>query len=570
MNKIKIAVGYCRVSTDKQREESLDHQQREIQKYADEHNISIIEWYIDHGYSGTTNDRPRFKQMLFDSSEKKFNLVLVWKLDRFSRDTYYGAMAKQILKDNGVSVFSIIERIDNTPEGKLIEGMFEQMNQYYVRNLARNVLGGMKENVLNGISIGSCPFGYVLTPKKDEYGNVLTKIKRGKKKFVNTYALHPKNSVAVKMIFEMFLAGYTRSEILAKLKELGYKNARGNDFLETNIDKILRNERYTGVYIMEYNKGKQVRYQDIEVLRNEGGLPKIIEKEDFDKVQQILNARKHRPSSHSAVDFLLTGKIVCGNCGAAFTGSTHLKNGQEYHYYRCNRKSDDCKMVSIRKEAIEDFVISEIEKIAKSEEYISNILDRFVEFYKERNNNSQIIKTLETNLQNVERKIGNLTNVVAETGKYSDVFEAQLDSLADEKIKILADLKRESNIGFTDFVNKENLRRSFLNVLKLIRTGEVKDKRIVIDTVLNKVIVYNNRVEVFVNILPFEDASAEMMISSQDLTDYGLLEPNEKRNIAQIGDIPSENAFGDPYGIRTHDTAVRGRCLNHLTKGPFN
>ena len=54
----KVAVGYCRVSTDKQREESLDHQQREIQKYADENGIKIINWYIDHGYSGTTEERP--------------------------------------------------------------------------------------------------------------------------------------------------------------------------------------------------------------------------------------------------------------------------------------------------------------------------------------------------------------------------------------------------------------------------------------------------------------------------------------------------------------------------------
>ena len=68
----KIAVGYCRVSTDKQREESLDHQQREIQKYADENGIEVIEWYIDHGFSGTNNERPNFKRMLEDSKKKKF------------------------------------------------------------------------------------------------------------------------------------------------------------------------------------------------------------------------------------------------------------------------------------------------------------------------------------------------------------------------------------------------------------------------------------------------------------------------------------------------------------------
>ena len=144
-NKENFAVGYCRVSTDEQRKESLDHQQCEIQKYADENGITIIDWYIDHGFSATNNNRPEFQRMLFDSKKKNFSKVLVWKLDRFSRSVYEGAAAKQLLRDNGVSVFSVIERIENTPEGKLIEGIFEQFNEYYVKNLARGVLGGMVE-----------------------------------------------------------------------------------------------------------------------------------------------------------------------------------------------------------------------------------------------------------------------------------------------------------------------------------------------------------------------------------------------------------------------------------------
>ena len=93
-------------------------------------------------------------------------------------------------------------------------------------------------------------------------------------------------------------------------------------------------------------------------------------------------------------------------------------------------------MISIRKEAIENFVIKEIEKVVKSGEFVASILDRFAEFYKERNNNSEIIKRLEKNLQDIERKIGNLTKIVAETGKYTEMFETELDALTDEKIRI--------------------------------------------------------------------------------------------------------------------------------------
>ncbi len=558
-NKENFAVGYCRVSTDEQRKESLDHQQCEIQKYADENGITIIDWYIDHGFSATNNNRPEFQRMLFDSKKKNFSTVLVWKLDRFSRSVYEGAAAKQLLRDNGVSVFSVIERIENTPEGKLIEGIFEQFNEYYVKNLARGVLGGMVENVKNGISVGSCTYGYMLTPKLDEYGNPIKKhSKDGKSsKVVNTYTLHPQRSIAVKLIFDMFLAGASRNDILARLKELGYKNARGGDFNATHIDKILRNERYTGVYILEYNKGKQVNYMDLEVIRNEGGLPKIIDKEDFDKVQQMLNARKHQPNARSLVSYLLTGKIVCGNCGAQFTGSTHYKNGQPYHYYRCGRNNDDCKMISIRKEAIENFVIKEIEKVVKSGEFVASILDRFAEFYKERNNNSEIIKRLEKNLQDIERKIGNLTKIVAETGKYTEMFETQLDALTDEKIRILANLKNETNMGLTEFITKDQVRRSYCKVLKLLKSGKVEDQRTIINTLLNRVVVYKDRVETFINILPYEGSIAEMSITNADLEKYGLLETSENENITQECNIPSDICFGRIEWTRTTDPHLR-------------
>lgn len=550
----KIAVGYCRVSTDKQREESIDHQQREIQKYADENGIRVIEWYVDHGYSGTTNKRPALDRMIKDSKQKKFNQVLVWKLDRFSRNMYEGAIAKHELKENGVTVFSVIERIDNTPEGQMVETLFEAMNQYYVKNLARGVLGGMKENALNGLSNGSCTYGYMLAPKLDENGNIIKKRNKGGKiKTVNTYVIHPENSAAVKLIFKMFLAGADRNKILLRLKELGYKNANGKDFIGTNIDKILRNERYTGVYIFECNKGKLVNYMPREVIRTEGGLPKIIEKEDFDKVQQILDARKHKPNSHSLVDYLLTGKMVCGDCGGTFTGSTHYKNGQPYYYYRCGRQKPDCKIVSIRKEAIENFVMSEIEKVVKSEEFIQNILDRFVEFYNEKNSNNSIIKELETRLEEVERKITNLVKVIADSGKFNDIFQTELDALTNEKIELLSNIKKESNNGFTEFVTKETIRRTYFKVLKLLETGETKDKTTIINTLLNRVIVYKDRVEIFVNILPYEDATAELLITNEDLTTYGLLETSENEKIALSSDFPSDNSAGTPDGNRTHN-----------------
>lgn len=189
-------------------------------------------------------------------------------------------------------------------------------------------------------------------------------------------------------------------------------------------------------------------------------------------------------------------------------------------------------MVSIRKEAIENFVMSEIAKVVKSEEFISNILDRFVEFYNERNSNNELIKNLERQLETIERKIGNLTKIIVDAGKFNDIFEAELNSLTDEKAKILENLKRESTTGFTEFVTKETIRRTYFRVLKLLETGETQDKETIINTLLNRVIVYKDRVEIFINILPYEDYCAELKITDEDLTAYDLLETTENKKIA--------------------------------------
>ncbi len=86
-----------------------------------------------------------------------------------------------------------------------------------------------------------------------------------------------------------------------------------------------------------------------------------------------------------------------------------------------------------------------------------------------------------------------------------------------------------------------------------METGETKDKATIINTLLNRVIVYKDRVEIFVNILPYEDATAELLITNEDLTTYGLLETSENEKIALSSDFPSDNSAGTPDGNRTHN-----------------
>ena len=104
---MKTAVIYARYSCDKQTEQSIDGQLRVCQDYAKSHDIMIIDTYIDEAISGTTDNRPDFQRMIKDSAKKSFEFVLVYKLDRFSRDKFAATMYKHTLKQNGVKVFRL-------------------------------------------------------------------------------------------------------------------------------------------------------------------------------------------------------------------------------------------------------------------------------------------------------------------------------------------------------------------------------------------------------------------------------------------------------------------------------
>ena len=152
------AVIYARYSSDNQREESIEGQLRECKEYADQNGITVVRTYIDRALSAKTDSRPQFQQMIHDSATHTFEAVLVWKLDRFSRNRYDSAHYKRILKNNRIHVVSVTEPISNTPEGIMLESLLEGMAEYYSAELAEKVSRGHKENALkakfNGGPVG--------------------------------------------------------------------------------------------------------------------------------------------------------------------------------------------------------------------------------------------------------------------------------------------------------------------------------------------------------------------------------------------------------------------------------
>ena len=157
------AVIYARYSSDNQTEASIEGQLRECMEFAEHAGIDVIKSYIDRALSAKSDNRPEFQQMIKDSYKHAFDCIIVWKLDRFSRNRYDSAHYKALLRKNGVKVVSAKEAIAEGSEGILLESVLEGMAEYYSAELAEKVVRGMTENVLKGINNGGqITFGYKL------------------------------------------------------------------------------------------------------------------------------------------------------------------------------------------------------------------------------------------------------------------------------------------------------------------------------------------------------------------------------------------------------------------------
>ncbi|OGO90303.1 MAG: hypothetical protein A2Y17_12080 [Clostridiales bacterium GWF2_38_85] len=207
------AVLYARFSSDNQREESIEAQVRAIKEYCERNHVVLIDEYLDRAKSATTDDRPQFLQMIMDAKQQKFGLVIVHKLDRFSRNRYDSAYYKRELKKNGVTLISVLEQMDDSPESIILESVLEGMSEYYSKNLAREVMKGMRESAIKCQAVGGRPpYGYDVNGETKHY------------------EINEHEAVAVRKIYDSVLTGIGYNEILATLNREGFKTRLGKPF----------------------------------------------------------------------------------------------------------------------------------------------------------------------------------------------------------------------------------------------------------------------------------------------------------------------------------------------------
>lgn len=316
------AVIYARYSSDSQREESIEGQIRECTDYADRNDILVLDHYIDRALSARTADRPAFQKMIADSEKGLFDVVIVWKLDRFSRDRYDSAHYKRILKRNGVKVISAKEIISDGPEGIILESMLEGYAEYYSAELSQKIQRGQHDNAMKCKSNGgNIPVGYVV----GEEGVLMP---------------DPEMALVVQEIFARYDSGQTMSEIKEMLNFRGVRTKKGKQFTVGGVSVILHNRKYIGEY----------KYGEVVIP---DGIPAIIETEIFERVQRRLASNKKAPARYKAPEeYLLTTKLFCGHCGRLMAGESGTNGkGMTYRYYKCSgaKRKLGCKKKAVKR-----------------------------------------------------------------------------------------------------------------------------------------------------------------------------------------------------------------------------
>ncbi|MFC2100082.1 recombinase family protein, partial [Candidatus Bipolaricaulota bacterium] len=327
---------YARDSDSKQAEKglSIPGQLRVVHESCEESGDIVLREFIDDGFSGTTDKRPAFQEMMryCKANADAIDAVLVWKFNRFARDRVDSPVYKRYLKKLGIKVISNTEPISDGIDSDVLEGVIEIMDSRFSKSLAQDVMRGISEVAKRGFyPFGLPPFGY----KKEE-------IRDGRAK---RYQLTPEpgTSPLVRRIFKLYTTeGLGGKAIAEKLNDEGLRTSKGCRWSAKAILYILGNPVYAGTLTVKY-KTENAEYlaeKDREVII-ENAHESLIERETFDRAQTIRAQRKQATPNALASQYLLSGLLRCKRCGRKLYGAS-AKSG-EYHYYVCRGYVDSGK-----------------------------------------------------------------------------------------------------------------------------------------------------------------------------------------------------------------------------------
>lgn len=418
MNK-KIAI-YVRVSTLEQAESgySISEQINKLEKYCDLHDYTVYNVYEDGGFSGSNIDRPAISKLIKHAKEKRFDCVLVYKLDRLSRsqkDTLY--LIEDILLKNDIDFLSMQENFDTSSAfGKAMIGILSVFAQLEREQIKERFQLGKLGRARSGkpMNWASPAFGYQIV--NDEL------------------VINPIQAEIVKQIYQEYLAGKSKTKIVSDLNRAGHIGKEVN-WSNATLTSVLTSKTYIG--LVSY------RGQSFE-----GNHEALVSPEDYEKVQELIeNHRRVSVSRNFEGKYILSGLLYCGVCGKTmriYANSNQIKSGTAR--YKCNYQKRkytvknpknverNCDSESYYQSDLEEYVLSEIAKLQADNSLIEKIMGT--------NKSSFDESAIKKEIKGYEKKIDKLNNLYLNDLISLEDLKNQTATLKNQKAKLLDKIEK--------------------------------------------------------------------------------------------------------------------------------
>lgn len=372
--KDSITALYCRLSVDDElngESNSITHQKEMLEEYAQKNNFYNIKFYVDDGYSGTSFNRPAFKELIKNIDSGIVGTVIVKDMSRLGRDYLkVGYYSEVYFGEAGVHFIAVNDNVDNTIENDSDFTPFRNiMNEWYAKDTSKKVRAVIRAKGMSGKSTCNCPpYGYI----KDENGNWL---------------VEKEAAEIVKKIYRLCIEGYGPMQISKKLNAqkaispVVWKNKVGWKYKLEKVDhpelwtvsairRILSNPIYLGNTVNFRTKKKSYKSHSVVYLPKDEWVmfedthEAIIDRDTFDTVQKLREGVRRRVSIDGEMS-IFSGLLYCADCGAKMYLNRH--RGSEKDAFNCasyrKEKERTCTSHYITLHAIEDIVLYDLQRV---------------------------------------------------------------------------------------------------------------------------------------------------------------------------------------------------------------
>lgn len=470
---------------------SIEYQLSECTDYMNKQGLTLSKTYIDEAVTGTkVAGRDAFHELVHDVKNGLIDIIIVYKFSRIFRNAYESHKYRKLFKKHNVKLISVTQQVDDeTSSGQLMIGVMANIDEYQSAVISDHVKSAMREMVSEGyFAGGTVPYGYKL--ESVQHG------KKTRKKYIPDEF----EKEVVKRLFELYADNYSLKYLQDYTKSIGASARSGKPFSIQTIARMLRNDFYIGILRYNAQGHEPIIVYDI--------IPPIIDKVLWDRVQKRHKNRNYvRPRKHKDL-YSLTGKIVCGKCGAHFFGirsaSVHRGKKYDYKYYCCSESKTyrTCSCKRVRKDFLEDIVLEEIKKNILNEKSIYQIANEIISKLNENpDGQKNKLKDLKKELSTVKSQISELLELRslklvnnAYVAEHMAIYEEKAKELEIQIFAIEQQTKMTiSHAMIVDYLNK---------MLSVSDTTDDEVLQTIFDNFVEKIVIDNEEIKIFLFVSP--------------------------------------------------------------------